>query len=171
MTTAGFTTVPQSEWPAAVVLLSIVLMLIGGASGSTAGGIKLYRFAIVVQTIRWFILRPLLPAESKIAVKLRGEAIESDTIKQAFSIASLYLLLATVSSLCFLLYGGASLVDAVFESASAIGTVGLSSGLTSPSLPALLKLVLVVDMWLGRLEILPVLVVLNPAIWLPKGVG
>ncbi len=168
ITTTGFTIAKESDWPTSVVLMSIILMMIGGSSGSTAGGIKIYRLIIVLKTIQRHILKALLPAESKIAIKIRGQAIEDEALKRTFSIIGLYLILAALSALCFLIYGDYPVTDTVFESVSAIGTVGLSSGLTSPNLPAFLKIVLIVDMWLGRLEILPVLVVLYPVIWYPR---
>jgi trk system potassium uptake protein TrkH len=168
LTTTGFTTVGQSSWPHSVVLISMVLMLIGGSSGSTAGGLKLYRLIVAVRTVRWYLLKALLPEESRVAIKIRGRAIEDDAIKQTFSLAALYLGLAGLSALCFLVYGGYSVTESLFESVSAIGTVGLSSGITSATMPSFLKLVLIADMWLGRLEILPVLVILYPVIWIPR---
>jgi trk system potassium uptake protein TrkH len=167
LTTTGFTTVAESSWPAPVVFVSILLMIIGGSSGSTAGGLKLYRLIVLLRTIRWYLLRALLPQESKIAIKIRDRAVEDDAIRQTVSLVSLYVILAAGSALAFIMYGF-STENAVFESVSAIGTVGLSSGVTSAALPSLLKVVLIVDMWLGRLEILPVLVVFYPVIWLPR---
>ena len=55
--------------------------------------------------------------------------------------------------------------DALFESASAMGTVGLSSGITNADLPTWVKLMLSLEMWAGRLEVLPVLVLLYPGTW------
>ncbi len=167
VTTTGFSTIPQSHWPAPVILISIFLMLIGGSSGSTAGGIKLYRLIVGLKTIRWYILKALFPAETKIAIKYRGQALEEDVIRRTFSIGGLYLLLAGISSLCFVMFGYAPL-KGVFEAVSAIGTVGLSSGITSATMPVFLKIVLILDMWIGRLEILPVLVILYPRIWFPR---
>jgi len=65
--------------------------------------------------------------------------------------------------------GGHAAVDAIFESASALGTVGLSSGVTSSALPAWQKAVLMFEMWAGRLEIIVVLALLHPRTWLPSG--
>ncbi|MEJ2720297.1 MAG: TrkH family potassium uptake protein [bacterium] len=166
--TTGFTTVAESTWPVSVVLISIVLMLIGGSSGSTAGGIKIYRLIVTLQTIRWYVLRALLPSESKIAVKVHGRAVNDDMIKQTFSICGLYLMLAAASALCFVMYGGYPVIRSVIESVSAIGTVGQSSSDTSHSMPAFLKIDHLVDRWLGRLEILPVLVTFYPKIWFSR---
>jgi len=62
--------------------------------------------------------------------------------------------------------GGHAAIDALFESASALGTVGLSTGITSPDLAPWAKLVLAFEMWAGRLEILPVLLVCYPRTWM-----
>jgi trk system potassium uptake protein TrkH len=56
----------------------------------------------------------------------------------------------------------------LFEAASALGTVGLSAGITSADMPVWAKLVLIIDMWAGRLEILPLLVLLYPGHWRSK---
>lgn len=64
-------------------------------------------------------------------------------------------------SAVILVFAGFEISDALFESASALGTVGLTAGITSADLPAWTKLLLTFQMWAGRLEILPVLVVLH----------
>ena len=79
----------------------------------------------------------------------------------------LFILVITVSWLIFLAYGYAPL-GALFEVVSAAGTVGLSSGITSSELEAALKVVLCVNMLLGRLEIIALLVVLYPSTWIGK---
>jgi len=61
------------------------------------------------------------------------------------------------------------MADSLFESASALGTVGMSAGVSSATLPTGIKLLLSFNMWAGRLEILPVLLVFYPTIWIPKG--
>ena len=75
-----------------------------------------------------------------------------------------YLLLTVVSTLS-LSMAGFEIGQALFESVSAVGTVGLSCGLTSVSLPAWCKLLLAFDMWAGRLEVVTVLALLLPAAW------
>jgi len=78
-----------------------------------------------------------------------------------------YLLMLVFSMLVLSLYGF-PVVDALFESASALGTVGLSAGITSAGLSSGCKLLLIFDMWAGRLEILPVLILFYPGTWLWK---
>lgn len=79
----------------------------------------------------------------------------------------LYFTIMLLSWGAFLAYGYDPL-DSAFDVVSAVGTVGLSSGIVGGSLPALLKLVLCADMLMGRLEILAVLVLINPSSWVGR---
>jgi trk system potassium uptake protein TrkH len=79
----------------------------------------------------------------------------------------LYVTVLVVSTL-LLAAGGFAPMDSLFEATSALGTVGLSTGITSAAMPAWAKLLLIVDMWAGRLEILPVLVFFYPGHWRSK---
>ncbi len=167
ITTTGFSVVGYHEWPKIVVLISIFLMFVGGSAGSTAGGLKLFRLIVIVQVIKWVVVRALLPEESEISIKVGQVTITETILRQVLSILGLYMILAALSTLAFVLYGF-DLIDSLFESVSAIGTVGLSSGLTASSLPAILKGVLIVDMWAGRLEILPIVIVFYARVWIPK---
>ena len=97
-------------------------------------------------------------------LKYAGKSIDAEALRHLLGFMVAYLLL--------MLAGGGALVlagfgpqDALFESASAIGTVGLSSGITDAGLPSWIKLLLSFEMWAGRLEILPVLVLLYPGTW------
>ena len=78
-----------------------------------------------------------------------------------------FLGVAALSWAAFLL-GGYDPIDSLFEVVSAVGTVGLSTGITAPELPALLKGVLCADMLLGRLEIMAWLVMLYPRTWIGR---
>lgn len=167
ITTTGFSVVNYQQWPRIVVLISIFLMFVGGSAGSTAGGLKLFRLAVIVQVIKWVVVKALLPEESQISIKVGQVTITETILRQVLSILGLYMILVALSTLAFVLYGF-DLIDSLFECVSAIGTVGLSSGLTSSNLPAILKGVLIVDMWAGRLEILPVVIVFYARVWIPK---
>ncbi len=167
ITTTGFSLVQPATWPRSIYLITIFLMILGGSAGSTAGGIKIFRFIIVIRVVRWLVERALLPEEAKIPVKYEGRVISNREVQQIFSFLILYLFLIFLSVLLFV-FAGYDVTNAFFECSSALGTVGLSSGLTEASLPWLMKAVLIIDMWAGRLEILPVLVVFYPAVWIAK---
>ncbi|MDH5298486.1 MAG: TrkH family potassium uptake protein [Desulfobulbaceae bacterium] len=161
LTTTGFCLTPPAQWPADIRLLSVILMVIGGTAGSTAGGIKLFRLIITARVALRQLIALLLPRETVLATKLNDEPVSDNEIRQIFAFLFLYLAILVFSTLLFTM-GGYSLADALFESSSALGTVGLSSGITSPELATGFKLLLIFDMWAGRLEILPILITFYP---------
>ena len=143
--TAGFASVPQNHLTEASRAVSILLMLIGGSSGSTAGGIKTVTFGILVLAV-WNGAR----GRSRVTVFHR--TIGSDQIRQAMTIFSLMLFLAFGGAVVLSAFSDFSLVDCLFETASALGTVGLSVGITS-YLQAGLQLLLIIFMFFGRVGI------------------
>jgi len=164
LSTTGFSTLGQRGLSAGAKLVTIVLMIIGGATGSTAGGIKLFRLIVLVGLLRWLFLRPLLPEEAKIPIKYGDSGVSDRELKAIAGFILLYLAILIIAALILML-SGYGFTDSLFEAASAQGTVGLSVGVTSPTMPTLAKLVLMLLMWLGRLEIAPVLIALYPGIW------
>ncbi|MFQ6117406.1 MAG: TrkH family potassium uptake protein [Candidatus Bipolaricaulia bacterium] len=164
LSTTGFAVTDQRGLSAGARLVTIVLMIIGGATGSTAGGIKLFRLIILLRLLRWLFLRPLLPEEAKLPIKYGGGGVSDRELKAIAAFVLLYLAILIIAALILML-SGYGFADALFEAASAQGTVGLSVGITSKAMPTLAKLVLMLLMWLGRLEIIPVLIALYPGIW------
>jgi len=164
ITTSGFAVSGVSTWPEGSKLLSIFLMIVGGSAGSTAGGIKLFRLILLVRLGGWLVVRSLLPEEAKLPVKYGGLVMSNRELKQIFGFVALYLALVLLTAL-LLAFAGFGVTDSLFESASALGTVGLSAGVASPQLASWAKLLLIFEMWAGRLEILPVLIVLYPGTW------
>jgi trk system potassium uptake protein TrkH len=164
LTTTGFDlahTPPSADGSSLIVLL---LMIIGGSAVSTAGGIKLIRLILFFRLAHWFVLRALLPEETVLPVKYRDLVISARELMQLFAFFFIYLSLFFLSALLLVLLGF-DIKDSLFESASALGTVGLSAGITAPDLALWGKLLLTFDMWAGRLEILPLLVLLYPGTW------
>lgn len=164
LTTTGLSVTDTASWSDGALLLSVLLMTIGGSSGSTAGGIKLIRLILLFRLGHWLVLRSLLPGEAVLPVKYREVVISERELMQTFAFFGLYLGLLIASAL-LLVFGGFDIYEALFESASALGTVGLSIGVTSPELASWAKLLLALDMWAGRLEILPVLILVYPGTW------
>lgn len=169
-TTAGFTSLPVSELAPASKLVLIGAMAVGGDLGSTAGGIKLLRLLVLVRVVQAAVRRRSLPPHAVFRITLRGRPVEDAEALAALSLALLFL---GVIGLCWLPFVacGYPALDALFEVTSATGTVGLSTGITRPELEAPLKGVLCAAMWLGRLEVLPLLVLLLPATWRGRGEG
>jgi trk system potassium uptake protein TrkH len=167
VTTTGFNVTDTNEWPEGFRISSVVLMVIGGSAGSTAGGIKLVRLLLVARVIGWTMIRALLPQEAKVPVRHEGQSVTDNEIRDVLGFLGLYVTVLVVSTL-LLAAGGFAPMDSLFEATSALGTVGLSTGITSAAMPVWAKLLLIVDMWAGRLEILPVLVFFYPGHWRSK---
>lgn len=165
--TAGFSTLDPAGLDPAAKLVLLFSMITGGCSGSTAGGVKLVRLLILLRLIQLALRRSAAPARAVMHMRLGGERVEQDSIVSALVLLGLWALVIAVSWLAFLLHGHDPM-NALFEVVSATGTVGLSAGLSGPSLEPLLKLVLGLDMLFGRVEIVALLVVLYPPTWLGR---
>jgi trk system potassium uptake protein TrkH len=164
-TTTGFSLSPEANWSQSSKLLTVVLMSIGGATGSTAGGMKLFRLLTALALVRWLVFRYMLPREAHVPLRVGGTVIGRDELAYAFAFMAGYLLVLLLGGLLLTLAGHSAL-DAVFESASAVGTVGMSVGIANPDAASWVKMLLALEMWIGRLELLPVLVLFYPRTWL-----
>lgn len=163
-TGCGFSTLDPAALDPSAKLVLIVSMLTGGGIGSTAGGIKLVRVLILIRLIQLAILRVQVPRHAVLGTELGGRALDCCQVERAMVLLLLFPLVVLVSWLPFVVAGYEPL-DALFEVTSAVGTVGLSVGITSPDLAPGLKLLLGVDMLLGRVEILALLVLIYPRTW------
>lgn len=140
--TAGFSTVDFSTVSGAGRGLTIALMLIGGSPGSTAGGMKTTTIAVLFATVFSVFGR-------RQETQMFGRRVENQTVRNALALLMMYLTLFVVGGTAISLFEGLPLGDCLFETASAIGTVGLTVGIT-PTLHAFSKLVLIFLMFLGR---------------------
>lgn len=165
--TAGFTTLAAVEMDNQTKAILILAMWVGGSAGSTSGGAKLFRLLILARLAQLVVRRSALPEHAVMEVRLGGHVVNDQEIVQAMLVIALFWAVILLSWLMFLAYGYAPL-DSLFDVVSATATVGLSSGVTGPSLPVPLKLLLCVDMLAGRLEILALLIVLYPPTWFRK---
>lgn len=139
--TAGFATVDQASLSQSGTLLMYFLMFIGAGSGSTGGGAKVNTFAVL-------FFSALAQARRQEDVNLFQRRLDGDTIQKAYSSVSLYLM-ACLAGCMVLCIQGIALDDALFEAISAVGTVGLSRGITG-SLPALSQWTVLLMMFAGR---------------------
>lgn len=155
LTTTGFSSTVYTEWNSFGYLILIALMIIGGGTGSTAGGIKQFRVYVLFKSIIWEIARAFLPknaiVENPIWKGERKEFITNEQIRQIAAFISLYMVLFILGS-CIIAAHGYKLNESLFEFASSISTVGLSCGITSPSSPPLVLWTEIIGMFMGRLE-------------------
>ncbi|MCI6729384.1 MAG: potassium transporter TrkG [Candidatus Faecousia sp.] len=162
LSTTGYATMSYAQWPPLALGILILMMLVGGGMGSTAGGLKLTRVYLLLRIMGLNIKRRLrsqrsveAPSYTKAQGKTRiDEALCWDTV----GFTGCYLLLFLAGSLLLTLTADCGLTEAMFEFASALGTVGLSIGLTGPATGAATMLVEICGMLLGRLEIFIVLI-------------
>jgi len=161
LTTTGFSTVGYGNWNAFGFLLLIMLMLIGGGTCSTAGAIKQFRVYLLWKLLLWEIRRALLPRTVVMERPLwEGDHrvfVDDAMVRQVGVFVFLYLVtyLFGVMLLCAC---GYNLGDSLFEFASALGTVGLSVGVTSPQMHDVALWAETLAMFLGRLEFMVVIV-------------
>ena len=168
LTCTGFSTTNLAAWSGEAKFIISIAMIIGGAAGSTAGGIKLFRIILLTKGIGWKIRRIFLPPKSTFAYKLGGkvlgreEAVEE--ISEAAIVSFLWLILLAVGTIVVLHVTNESLENVFFEVCSAQGNVGLSVGITSLNMNPIAKFMLILNMWVGRLEIIPILVLIRAMI-------
>lgn len=167
LTTAGFSTMDLSVLSEASKAVLIFMMWIGGNMGSTAGGIKVFRVILLFKVMHNVLLRFFLPRETITPIKIEDHVIQSDEIYNLVTFMLLYALIMLVSSFIFMAYGVDS-NSSVFEVSSALSTVGLSAGVTSAAMPLGLKLVLIIDMLFGRIEIIPLMLLFMPGTWIKR---
>lgn len=160
LTTTGYSTVSYSGWGSFGWLLLFGLMLIGGGTSSTAGGIKQFRVYLLAKAVGWEVKRMLLPRsvlmERPIWEGNRRTFVDDGRVRQVATFVFLYLGLFFSGSL-ILTASGYSVSDSLFEFASAMGTVGLSVGVTSATMPDAALWSEIVAMYVGRLEIFVVI--------------
>ncbi|MGW8194327.1 MAG: TrkH family potassium uptake protein [Desulforhopalus sp.] len=164
LSTAGFSTMNVGDMGSGSKLTLIVAMAVGGCAGSTAGGIKIIRMLIAFRLLYLIVQRAGAPAQAVLEGRLNGKKLRPDEIYNAVSIIVLFPIIIILSWLPFLVMGYAPL-DSLFEVVSALGTAGISAGITSTELPVLLKGILGADMLLGRLEIIVWLIAFYPGTW------
>ncbi len=161
LTTTGFQTVGYGNWNGSGVGLLVVLMLIGGGVCSTAGGLKQYRIHILFRVTMRELKRLLLPQSTIMAEPVwQGEHrifLQDAQVRQIVAFVCLYLATYATGSLILTMTGN-SMEAAFFEFASAIGTVGLTVGVTTPGANPLALWTMSAGMFLGRLEFLVILV-------------
>ncbi|WP_135664210.1 TrkH family potassium uptake protein [Halorhabdus rudnickae] len=168
-TAVDATNVALGAWPAQAQLLVAFGMFVGGAAGSTVGGIKIIRGLTLIKGIQYHVADVFYPDSAVRRLKINDRRLTETEANREFVEATIitalwttFLVVGTVLLLVILPAEKFSLANAFFEVASAQGNVGLSAGITGPeSLPAVGKAAFLGHMWIGRLEIIPILVALR----------
>lgn len=167
-TTTGFCTADFDVWPATLKVLLLLLMLMGGCVGSTAGGIKVARIQMVLKAVVREI-RLFMQPQAVIPVKLDHQPLEDNALVPVLSFVALYLLVGAAGTVAMLWFAP-NLATAISAVVSCLGGVGPGLSAVGPALnystiPWGGQLVLIVMMMAGRLEFFTLLVVFMPAFW------
>lgn len=162
LTTTGFYNINLRSLASVTLLFLTLLTVIGGASGSTAGGIKLHRVALAFRALLWWFRRLFVSGKVLLPFKIEGRVIPRATAELEAAKNMLIIILsvitifiATLAVLQFHLTTF-SLTDILFEVVSAFSSCGVSIGYVSPDMPVISKWIFIVVMWVGRLEVIPV---------------
>ncbi|HQP91251.1 MAG TPA: potassium transporter TrkG, partial [Candidatus Omnitrophota bacterium] len=148
------------EWSSLAMIGLIFAMGLGVSACSTTGGIKMLRIGLISKAFREDIKKFLTSESSVVSTRfrhLRDLFLDDKMVRSAALITLAYIICYFVGAVIGSFFGYPFL-NALFESASAAGNVGLSCGITQASMPAVLKIVYIVQMWSGRLEFMSVMV-------------
>ena len=175
MTTTGYASQDFAVWTAFTLLALFTAMFIGGCAGSTAGAIKVIRVRLAVGSARRDIQTAVHP-EAVLPIRTNGRPVREAALQGATAFIGLYLLTFAVGAAVILFVAmvhGFELgaFDAMVAAATTIGNVGPGVGTAGPmgsfaSYPAEAKVTMIALMWIGRLELIPVFVLLTRAYWL-----
>jgi trk system potassium uptake protein TrkH len=164
LTTTGFQIVDLQTWESVTLLFLLMLVFVGGAAGSSSGGIKLNRVVLGFRALIWWFRRLFVSGKVLIPFRNEGRVIprataELETAKTMLVIilSVIIIFVATIIVMQFHLTTY-PITDVLFDITSAFSTCGITSGYVSPDMPLVSKWVFIVVMWLGRLEVIPVVV-------------
>ena len=162
ITTTGANIATPSElasWAPSVLIVIMALMVMGGSSGSTVGAVKLIRVITVLKSINITVLNVVSPGRV-VNTKISEKTIGEGEMKESSSYIAVYLFFLLIGWIIMSFYTD-NPMNALFDVTSTIGNVGLSTGVINASLDTLPKAMLIFLMWLGRLEIIPILLTIK----------
>lgn len=168
MTTTGFVTTDFNLWPESTKIILLLLMFIGGSAGSTGGAMKVIRVILLIKFGIRGIYKAIHPKMVK-PIMLGNTPIQDEVMHAILSFFVLYLLVFVGSALILSMLG-LDVVTSISASATTIGNVGPGLSLVGPmanfsSIPVIGKITLILNMWIGRLEVLTVLILFVPYFW------
>ena len=171
MTTTGFITADFDLWPHTSRVLLVLVMFIGGCAGSTAGGVKVSRVIVQCKSLKRE-LRRILHSREVHPICLEGQRVEETTVS---AVSMFFFAYVCILLFCTLIVSldGVSFTASFSAALTAISNVGPGLSELGPTqnfafLSNLSKITLSITMLLGRLEIMPLLVLLFPSVWRSK---
>ena len=171
MTSTGYATADFDLWPTFSKVILVLLMIIGACAGSTGGGIKVSRILIFAKKAKQELHRYIYPNRVT-KIKIEGKPLEEDIITSTSAYLITYVFLF-VASVLLLSFEGHDLTTLFTATLTTINNMGPGLSLVGPTqnfgfFSDFSKLVLSFNMLAGRLELFPILILLNPRIWFQK---
>lgn len=173
-TTTGFASINFVSWTTFALMLLVGLMFVGGSAGSTGSSIKVVRHLLLGRSLRREVRQTLHP-EEVLPVRLNGLVVQEKTLRAVMAFILLYIGIFVVGAGIIAIdtaIQGPPIApfDAISAAATTLGNVGPGTGLAGPigsfaSYPVISKLTLTGLMWLGRLEVIPVVVLMTRNYW------
>jgi trk system potassium uptake protein len=174
MTTTGFASTDFNEWTLLAAVAIVALMLAGGSAGSTAGSVKVVRHLLIGRILRRELDQTVHP-ELVAPIRLNQTIVDERTLRAVLAFVLLYVGLFALGSLALMIDAARvdldlRVIDAVAASATTLGNVGPAFGFAGPMgsfepFSDVSKGIMITLMWLGRLEIIPVAVLLTRSYW------
>lgn len=168
MTSTGFATTDFNLWPESAKMILIIVMFIGACAGSTGGGIKVVRILILLKHSRMELFKALHPRAVK-SIKFNNKNVPDEIVNSIVSFVVIYLLVF-LSSALILSVLGMDIITSITASIATLGNIGPGLNVVGPMgsfdpIPPLGKLVLIANMWIGRLEVYTVILLFTPEFW------
>jgi trk system potassium uptake protein TrkH len=168
LSTTAYTTSNFNLWPKLSQVVLVLLMFVGACGGSTSGGIKIARIVIMLKDTRRRIKRMIHPNSTQI-VQMNGQPVNGESVSRVYAFFFVYFLILSASALLISL-DNLDLVSSVTAVIASLNNVGPGLGSVGPDgsysvFSDFSKILLSVDMLLGRLEIFPIIMVFSPSVW------
>lgn len=174
-TTTGFSTIYArafvTQWGPVGLIAVTIAMAIGASACSTGGGIKGIRMGVMFKAFIQDIRKSISPESAVVRAKyhhIREVVLDDGLVRTAMTITIAYIALYGLTAVVGALYGY-DFLQAAFEGVSAASNTGLSCGVTSPTMPALMKVLYIMAMWLGRLEFMSVFALIGYGVAIVRG--
>ena len=169
ISSTGFSTTDFASWPILACEILIMLMLIGACSGSTGGGFKVCRVEVLIRTLRRELIQYLYPGSIR-QIRVDGKKISQSTIHSIHVFLGAYVMIFTASVLLISISDQYDFLTNFSAVAATLSNIGPGFGGVGPmnnfaGFSAFSRMVLIIDMLAGRLEIFPLLLLFYPAAW------
>ncbi|SNZ02575.1 trk system potassium uptake protein TrkH [Natronoarchaeum philippinense] len=175
VTTTGYASMNFDVWSPPAQYVLVFAMFLGGSAGSTGGGIKMIRWLVILKSIRRELFTTVHP-EAVRPVRLAGRSLDENAVRGIYTFTLLYFVVFLVGTLLLAVDAarvggiGIEVIGLVTATAATLGNIGPGLGMVGPmgnylQFPWSSRLLMVGLMWIGRLEIFPVLVLLTRAFW------